>query len=108
MAYAYMAFGARVLHLSHHGMATSLPSRITVDICWYSLSRRTYAVVAHFLLLVFSMPAALLRLDQRVHDAAADVLFVVLDPLLLWATLQRRWSAYTGLPQGVTDAAGAH
>eukprot|EP00965_Chrysotila_dentata_P001647 54793-Pleurochrysis_carterae.AAC.2 len=65
MAYAYMAFGARVLLLTHHGLSTSLPSRITVDICWYTLSRRASAVAARVLLLVLSMPAALLRLDRQ-------------------------------------------
>eukprot|EP00965_Chrysotila_dentata_P143233 4732961-Pleurochrysis_carterae.AAC.1 len=54
------------------------------------------------------MPTALLRLDRHVHDAAADVLLVVLDPLLLWTTLKRCWSAHTGPPRGLASAARAH
>eukprot|EP00965_Chrysotila_dentata_P143510 4741709-Pleurochrysis_carterae.AAC.1 len=68
-----MAFGANVLHLTHHGTATSLLSRITVDVCWYSMARRVTAFIARALLLASYLPVVLLRVDQRVHDAMSDM-----------------------------------
>eukprot|EP00965_Chrysotila_dentata_P010261 333379-Pleurochrysis_carterae.AAC.1 len=54
------------------------------------------------------MPAALLRLDRQVHDMAADMLLVALDPLCVWTALKRCWSDSTGPPRDIAHSAGEH
>eukprot|EP00965_Chrysotila_dentata_P157678 5208467-Pleurochrysis_carterae.AAC.1 len=108
LAYAYMALGADVLHLTHHGTATSLPSRLTVDICWYSIARRVTTVIVRALLLASQLPVVLLRVDRQVHDAVSDMLFAALDPLCVWNVLQLYWPSNSTHSRDTARSAHGH
>eukprot|EP00965_Chrysotila_dentata_P042844 1421952-Pleurochrysis_carterae.AAC.1 len=84
-----MTFGARMLRLSHQGPTTSLPSRVTLDICWYRHGVSAALVVRSALLFIPSAVHALLVFDRWFNDIASEAGSLLLDPLLMFRAVRR-------------------
>eukprot|EP00965_Chrysotila_dentata_P088068 2907362-Pleurochrysis_carterae.AAC.1 len=84
-----MTFGARMLRLTHQGSTTSLPSRVTLDICWYRHGASAALAVRSALLLIPSAVHALLVFDRWLNDIASESGSLLLDPLRMFYAVRR-------------------